>query len=128
LERIRLDELTLLKSLGEPANRDLAATAALVWRWLSDPDHRGVLILWTESYARALADPHGAWADFAARTVHDWLAVLAGVQPAALRRTQRGAIQRTLLLSVLRGAMLDLLATAELARTSAVHAYLKGIL
>jgi hypothetical protein len=51
------------------------------------------------------------------------------VQPAALRRTQRGAIQRTLLLSVLRGAMLDLLATAELARTSAaVHAYLKSIL
>jgi AcrR family transcriptional regulator len=84
-----------------------------VWAWLSDPAHAGLLRLWTEAYARSLVDPTGPWGDFARSTVEDWLALLASGQPAAVRRTAAGRAQRTAVLAVLRGAMLDLLATAD---------------
>jgi AcrR family transcriptional regulator len=87
-----------------------------VWAWLADPGHRGLLRLWTEAYARSLTDPTGPWGDFARSTVEDWLALLAAAQPPALRRTARGRDQRTATLAVLRGAMLDLLATGDRAR------------
>ena len=68
-----------------------------------------------EGYGRALVEPDGAWAGFAARTVHDWLAVLAAA-------TGGDETDRTLLLAVLRGALLDLLATGDVDRTSAAVA------
>jgi AcrR family transcriptional regulator len=84
-----------------------------VWAWLSDPAHAGLLRLWTEAYARSLVDPSGPWDDFARSTVEDWLRLLAVTQPPAVRRTARGRAQRTATLAVLRGAMLDLLATGD---------------
>ncbi len=59
------------------------------------------------------SDPSGPWGDFARATVEDWLRLLAAAQPRALRRTARGRDQRTATLAVLRGGMLDLLATGE---------------
>ena len=90
--------------------------ARAVWTWLSEPRHAGLLRLWTEAYARSLTDPSGPWGDFARSTVEDWLAVLAAAQPPALRRTARGRDQRTATLALLRGALLDLLATGDRAR------------
>jgi hypothetical protein len=49
----------------------------------------------------------------------DWLAVLAAAQPPARRATAAGVAERTLVLAVLRGALLDLLATGDVERTSA---------
>jgi hypothetical protein len=87
-----------------------------------------LLTLWAEGYTRSLVHPAGPWADFAQRTVHDWLDILAAAQPARLRRTARGAAERTLLLAVLRGALLDLLATGDVARTTAaVQAHLSHV-
>jgi hypothetical protein len=60
--------------------------------------------------------PEGAWAGFATRTVDDWLAVLDDVGGG-------DEVDRTLLLAVLRGALLDLLATGDVARTSAAVAW-----
>jgi hypothetical protein len=74
--------------------------------------------LWVEGYARALVDPEGPWAGFAQATVEDWLAVLAASQPAQVRRTRTGAADRTAILAVLRGALLDLLATGDERRTT----------
>ncbi|HZD98736.1 MAG TPA: TetR/AcrR family transcriptional regulator, partial [Micromonosporaceae bacterium] len=74
---------------------------------------------WCEAHARSLVEPGGAWADFARQTVDDWLAVLAGAQAAARRRTRAGQAERTLALAVLRGALLDLLATNDVDRTTA---------
>jgi hypothetical protein len=45
--------------------------------------------------------------------VEAWLRRLAAAQPSALRRTARGREQRTAVLAVLRGGMLDLLATGD---------------
>ena len=50
--------------------------------------------------------------------VEDWLALLAAAQPAAERQTEAGIAQRTLALAVLRGALLDLLATGDRERTT----------
>ena len=101
---------------------DLARAAARVWDWLSDPNHRDLLTLWMEGYARSLVDPAGVWSRFAEVTVADWLAVLARYEPAATRRTFAGAAQRSAVLALLRGALLDLLATGDVKRTTAaVH-------
>jgi AcrR family transcriptional regulator len=120
LSRAREDELALLDRIrSADGGGDLHAVAAETWKWLAQPDHRALLKLWAEAYARSLVDPHGPWAGFARATVDDWLALLAEAQPAARRRTKRGEAERTLVLSTLRGALLDLLATGDVERTSA---------
>ena len=99
--------------------------AGRIWSWLADDSHRGLLTLWLDAYARSLAEPGGPWAGFAAATVADWLAVLAAAQPPRRRNTPTGQAERTLVLAVLRGALLDLLATGDTPRvTDAVHTHL----
>ena len=117
LARARRDELRLLTETG-PAD-GLAEAGGQVWAWLSDPAHRPLLALWVEAYGRSLIETDGPWAGFAAGTVTDWLAVLARAQPAATRATERSTAARTAVLALLRGALLDLLATGDTARTTA---------
>ncbi|MFE7508462.1 TetR/AcrR family transcriptional regulator [Promicromonospora sp. NPDC057488] len=122
LRRARQDELTLLGRLGRPddaAPAGLARTVELVWSWLADAEHRPLLRLWAEAYARSLVEPDGPWAGFARATVDDWLAVLATGQPAPERDGPDGPARRTLALAVLRGALLDLLATDDEPRVTA---------
>jgi AcrR family transcriptional regulator len=118
LARARADELAFLQRLPIEEQAGLERVGAEVWRWLIAPEHRGLLTLWTESYARSLVEPGGPWAGFAAATVQDWLALLADAQPAPERSTAGGEAQRTLVLAVLRGALLDLLATGDVTRTT----------
>lgn len=118
LDRARQDELALLAPAGAGGG-DLAEVAARTWRWLVAPEHEGLLRLWVETYGQSLVEPGGPWGGFARQTVDDWLGVLAAAQPARHRRTGAGAAERTLVLAVLRGAMLDLLATGDRARTTA---------
>jgi AcrR family transcriptional regulator len=121
LARAREDELVLLDRLREHTGRatGLREVTLTVWDWLADPDHRPLLVLWAEAYARSLVDPDGPWAGFAHATVREWLAVLADAQPPAVRRSAAGRTACTLALAVLRGALLDLLATGDTARTTA---------
>jgi AcrR family transcriptional regulator len=119
LDRARSDELAAIGAFdpaGPPAG--LTDSALQVWAWLSAPEHRHLLGLWVEAYARSLVDPEGPWAAFAGQTVRDWLGLLAGRQTPARRRSQAGAAERTAVLAVLRGAMLDLLATGDADRTT----------
>ena len=77
--------------------------------------------------AQSLRQPGGPWDDFARQTVEDWLAELARVQPVR-RRSALGAAERTLALAVLRGALLDLLASGDDERTTAaVERHLKAM-
>jgi hypothetical protein len=115
LARAREDELALLdrarKMAADPAeNGDPLAITAEVWTWLAADEHRSLLKLWVEGYARSLIEPSGPWGGFAAATVADWLEVLGEATP--------DTALRTLLLAVLRGAMLDLLATGDVERVS----------
>jgi AcrR family transcriptional regulator len=115
LARARQDELALLeraRAAGADADqRDPLAVAAELWSWLAADEHRNLLKLWVEGYARSLMDSDGPWAGFAATTVADWLDLLGEVTA--------DASERTLILAVLRGALLDLLATGDVERVSA---------
>jgi AcrR family transcriptional regulator len=115
LDRSRADELALLDAVRRDGGA-LAETALRLWSWLASPEHRNVLALWAEAYARSLIEPDGPWAGFAQQTVEDWLALLAGLQPNDDGPT--AAAERTLVLAVLRGALLDLLATGDRARVT----------
>jgi AcrR family transcriptional regulator len=120
LQRARTDELVLLNELGgTAAGSGLADVASAVWAWLAAEAHRPLLTLWVEAYSRSLVDPTGPWADFAAQTIDDWLTVLASAQDRRRRASTAGRAERTMVLAVLRGALLDLLATGDQARTTA---------
>ncbi|MEV5904022.1 TetR family transcriptional regulator [Streptomyces sp. NPDC052127] len=120
LERGRADELALLARLRQ-ADRPvgLVPAADRVWTWLAADEHRPLLRLWAEAYTRSLVEPDGPWAGFAKATVDDWLDVLAACQPPSERDAEDGVIRRTLTLAVLRGALLDLLATDDVPRVTA---------
>jgi AcrR family transcriptional regulator len=124
LATAREQELAFLRANqpGPPASTAPGGMAEVVhttWNWLSSPDLRPLLTLWLEAYAKSLAEPTGPWATFAQDTVTDWLAVLAAAQPPAHRDTAAGLAERTLALATLRGALIDLLATDDVARTTA---------
>ena len=120
LARARVDELAVLDRIrSDPSQDGLAAAVRVTWTWLSDGQHRQLLALWVQAYTRSLTEPAGPWADFARRTVEDWLTILACAQTPARRRTKAGMTERTLALAVLRGTLLDLLATGDLERTTA---------
>ncbi|MFE5589636.1 TetR/AcrR family transcriptional regulator [Streptomyces sp. NPDC056549] len=114
LARARADELALLERAGQPDRpAGLVPAVEQVWTWLAAKEHRPLLRLWAEAYTRSLMQPSGAWAGFARATVEDWLGLLAGSQPLSERDSERGLTRRTLALAVLRGALLDLLATDD---------------
>jgi AcrR family transcriptional regulator len=116
LARARHDELELLNRVQLAGGGDLGTAARELWGWLAADHHRTLLTLWLEGYTRSLIDPDGPWSDFARATVEDWLGVLAQAQSADARDTPAGETQRTLILAILRGALLDLLATGDRAR------------
>ena len=128
LARAREDELELLsraRATSGAEGGDLLAVAADLWSWLSAEERRGLLTLWVEGYARSLIDPDGPWGGFAAATVADWLEVLTAAAEAPGAGADAGAggraageVEPTLVLAVLRGALLDLLATGEVERTT----------
>jgi AcrR family transcriptional regulator len=154
LGRARVDELGLLAAIrqaapagGGPADGGgaadggcsagggavsagggLAEVAARLWDWLAAEDHRALLTLWVEGYSRSLTDPGGPWAGFAQATVRDWLDLLRAAQPPAGRDGAAAQASRTLVLAVLRGALLDLLATGDTDRiTAAIHQQLQAL-
>ena len=125
LNRAREDELELLSRAR--AGAGIGETALEVWGWLAAPEHRALLGLWLEGYTRSLSAADGPWAGFARATVEDWLAVLAQAQPPEHRDSPSGEEERTLVLAILRGALLDLLATGDAGRTTAaVHRQVRG--
>jgi AcrR family transcriptional regulator len=124
LAHARADELEQIEPLAGAhlADEGVSSIARRLWRWLSDDARRGLVALWVESYARSVMEPDGPWSGFARETVSDWLALLAAGQPATRRGTREAEAERTLVLAVLRGALLDLLATGDVTRTTAaVH-------
>jgi AcrR family transcriptional regulator len=128
LARARADELAILDQIGksgDPAVVGLATAVERLWTWLAAAQHQQLLKLWAETYTSSLVEPDGVWGGFAAATVNDWLTVLSAHQPPEERDSADGTARRTLALAVLRGALLDLLATADHERVSAaVHYHL----
>lgn len=126
LARARADELGFLSGEHGSEHGGLAAVVAATWRWLAAEPVRPLLTLWTEAYGRSLVEPDGPWSRFASQSVADWLAVLASAQPTARADDPQLTADRTLALAVLRGCLLDLLATGDTDRVSAaIASYLR---
>jgi AcrR family transcriptional regulator len=128
LARARAAELAFLNDMLPPGQpTDFASVVRRVWQWLVAKDHRAMLVLWLETYAHSLVEPTGPYSQFARTTVENWLELLAAHQTTQHRRTRAAAAERSLALAVLRGALLDLLATGDEGRTTAlVEAHLSG--
>jgi AcrR family transcriptional regulator len=118
LHRARRDELELLSGL-DPTHASMQDAARALWSWLADDRHRRLLALWVEAYGRSLIAPDGPWAQFAEQTVQDWLRLLGETQSSARRGSRSAESQQTIVLALLRGAMLDLLATGDAERVGA---------
>jgi AcrR family transcriptional regulator len=123
LARARADELDLLQTItsqyDEPPGLEVIALE--LWRWLAAKERRPLMKLWVEAYGRSLVAADGPWADFARSTVDDWLELLKTVQD----ETPDAEARRTAVLAILRGGLLDLLATGDTDRTTAaVEQYL----
>jgi AcrR family transcriptional regulator len=109
LGRSRTEEIALLADVRAAGGGPVEVVERL-WAWLAAPQRRDLLRLWAEGYARSLVEPDGPWAGFAAQSVQDWIDVLADVlgphdDPTAV-------------LATLRGALLDVLATGDVERTT----------
>ncbi|MEV0285021.1 MULTISPECIES: TetR/AcrR family transcriptional regulator [unclassified Kribbella] len=125
LARARVDELELLRQIDERYDEPpgLTAVARELWTWLAAPERRPLMKFWVEAYGRSLVAPKGPWADYGRSTVDDWLELLKASQPDP--GTPEAEARRTAVLAMLRGALLDLLATGDLERTTrAVEDYL----
>ena len=104
LARARQDELEALAPIRTAAAQGSIPqeeVALVIWEWLANPGHRGLLTLWVEAYARSLTMSSGPLAEFGNQSVTDWLPLLTG------------PVEPTVLLALLRGGMLDLLATGD---------------
>jgi AcrR family transcriptional regulator len=116
LARGRVEQLALVEHVRSQRPDNVAVA---LWEWTTDPRQRPLLTLWLEAYTRSVTDPTGPWSGFATQTIADWLTVLAEAQPKS---------DPTATLVILRGGMLDLLATGDTPRvTAAVHHALRAI-
>ena len=121
LARARAAELAFMNDVRSTGQSDdFANVVRRVWQWLAAKEHRPMLVLWLETYAHSLVEPDGPYAQFARRTVEDWLELLATHQTVQQRRSRTAATERALTLAVLRGALMDLLATGDEGRTTAL--------
>jgi AcrR family transcriptional regulator len=126
LARARTDELALLQRIHQQYDvpPGLTVIARELWTWLAAPERRPLMTFWVEAYGRSLVAPEGPWADFARSTVDDWLELLKASQPDP--GSAKAQARRTAALAMLRGALIDLLATGDLHRTTAaLEDYLK---
>ncbi|NUT37851.1 MAG: TetR/AcrR family transcriptional regulator [Hamadaea sp.] len=88
-----------------------------LWRWLTDPSHAHIERLFFESYALSLRDAPGPWAEYGAASVREWLPHLRPVAERLLPGADPEA-GATLLLALMRGLLLDRLATGDSGRTT----------
>ncbi|MGW6277730.1 TetR/AcrR family transcriptional regulator [Kribbella sp. NPDC055071] len=126
LARARVEELALLHKIDDRYDEPpgLTAVARELWTWLAAPERRQLMKLWVEAYGRSLVAPDGPWGDYARSTVDDWLELLKASQPDP--GAAKAEARRTAVLAMLRGALIDLLATGDLKRTTAaVEDYLR---
>lgn len=108
-QHARREQLRVLENALD-GHADPAAAIEALWTWLADPAHANVERFFFEGYARSLHDTDGPWAGFGASSVAEWLP--------RLNEAVSGAGNPTLVLAILRGLVLDLLATGDRTRVS----------
>ncbi|GAC1619605.1 MAG: TetR family transcriptional regulator [Vulcanimicrobiaceae bacterium] len=109
-------QATLLDTwYAKSAEYDAPTLLLRAWQWLVAPRHERLLRLLFEAYGLALRD-HKRYASFLRASTHDWVAPFTRALEARGFTSDRSAALATLLVAVMRGLLLDVLATGERAR------------
>jgi AcrR family transcriptional regulator len=114
LAEIRRREATMLAANLSSAPRDTSELLRVVWSWISAPERDDFLRLFFQVYVDAATRPD-AYGTAAKAMVNDWLetvaALIGGFDPVP-------PVSATLLVAVVRGLLLDELATGDRARAN----------
>ena len=97
------------------AEHDAPTLLLRAWQWLVAPRHERLLRLLFEAYGLALQD-RKRYGSFLHASSHDWVAPFARALEARGFSGERAAALATLLVAVMRGLLLDVLATGERTR------------
>ncbi|MHA6695680.1 TetR family transcriptional regulator [Homoserinimonas sp. A520] len=89
-----------------------------VWRWATDPAHRALYVLFFEVYGTALRRPQD-YTLFLDSVVSDWLPPLEDAYRRANLPEGMARSRATLAIAIVRGLLLDLLATDDRERVEA---------
>ena len=125
LARARREQISLLADAldldtAPPAGR-FGELADRLWNLLSAPEQRALVRLTYEAFLRSVSRDPGPWQGYAAETARDWLDLLVRAQPETPRALAEARATRAL--ALIRGLLLDLLASDDPERvTAAVHA------
>jgi AcrR family transcriptional regulator len=112
LARARQEQLALVRaSLENTEIHDVGDVVDVVWRVLAAPERRRLVRLIYEAFIMSVQPDPGPWEGFAVEQVSDWLALLRAAQPG--ETTRRAEARATRALAVVRGLLLDLLATDD---------------
>lgn len=112
LARAREEQLTLVRADLENAEiQDLDDVIDVVWRVLAAPERRNLVRLIYEAFIISVQPDPGPWEGFATEQINDWLALLQAAQPDTT--TRQADARATRALAVIRGLLLDLLATGD---------------
>jgi AcrR family transcriptional regulator len=116
IEETRRRHAELLAAWYERSAEHDARTLLLrAWQWLTAPRHDRLLRLLFETYGLALQD-RKKHAVFSRTAVNDWIAPFARTLEREGFAAERAAALGTLLVGVVRGLLLDVLATGDRAR------------
>jgi len=112
LARAREEQLALVRAnLAKTEIRDLDDVIDVVWHVLAAPQRRRLVGLIYEAFIMAVQPDPGPWDGFATEQVNDWLTLLQDADPDTT--TPRTAERATRALALIRGLLLDLLATDD---------------
>lgn len=112
LARARQQHLALLSSsLNGAEIGGVDDLVDLVWRLLAAPEQRGLVRLTYEGFLMSLQRDPGPWTGFAQEQISDWLTVLRSAPPGGC--AEHSEARATRALALVRGLLLDLLATED---------------
>jgi AcrR family transcriptional regulator len=119
LARARREQIALVASALDPATAGgrFDAVAGRLWSLLSAPEQRAMVRLTYEAFLRSVSRDPGPWQGYAAETARDWLELLIRAQPDMPREAAEANATRTL--ALIRGLLLDLLASEDPGRVAA---------
>jgi hypothetical protein len=103
----------MASALDERA-RGFEALVDRLWAFLATPQQRPAVRLTYEAFLLSLSRNPGPWTGFAAESVRDWLDLLVDAQPDVPR--QEAETRATRALALIRGLLLDLLASDDYER------------
>jgi AcrR family transcriptional regulator len=124
LARARREQISLLQDALDldtaPSAGWFGELAGRLWNLLSAPGQRALVRLTYEAFLRSVSRDPGPWQGYAAETARDWLDLLVRAQPGTPPALAEARATRAL--ALIRGLLLDLLASDDPERvTAAVH-------